>query len=385
MKNLEIQPCFIEALEKKGITEPTKVQQTVIPAIRTKEHVIFQSETGTGKTLAYLLPLFEQFDLNSKAVQLLIVAPTHELSSQIKTEIQSVSDFKVALCIGGAPIKRQTESLKEKPQVVIGGPVRIMELIHLKKLKIDSIKAIVFDEIDRLLSPELRDDTIDLLRLKPENAQMVACSATIKDKIADILGKELDKKPNLIYLPMEDVLRSRITHWALYAEKRDKIDTLRKFIVAEKPNKVLVFCARADDVAMVVSRLQYKQIDCAGLHAKTDKVARKQAIDRFRSGKCPILITSDLAARGLDIQEVTHIVQMDIPSNDDFFVHRAGRTARAGKKGINLVIGDEWELRQLAKLEQKLGFVVYPKEMYNGKIVTPRDIEENTETINSEN
>ena len=142
---------------------------------------------------------------------------------------------------------------------------------------------------------------------------------------------------------------------------------------------MLVFTSRADQVENIAQKLQYKKVDCMALHAKTDKKERKAAIDRFRNGKCRILITSDLASRGLDIPGITHIVQMDLPSNEDFFVHRSGRTARAGKSGINVVIGDEYEMRKYAALEKKFGLKVYPKMLYKGKLVNPSDIQDFSE------
>ena len=155
------------------------------------------------------------------------------------------------------------------------------------------------------------------------------------------------------------------------AEIRDKIEFLRKFLAAEKPGKALIFTSRADQVENIYNKLTYKHVECMALHAKADKQMRKSAIDRFRSGKCKILITSDLGARGLDIPDITHIIQMDLPEDDDFFIHRAGRTARAGKKGINVVIGDEFEMHRYAALEKKFGLTVYPKQIRNGKISAP--------------
>lgn len=388
MKELTSNQIFLDKLAEKGIVEPTAVQKQVVPEIKSGKNILFQSETGTGKTLAYLIPLLENISQEEKKVQIVISAPTHELASQIKSEIQSISDIKVALLIGGAPIKRQQDLLKEKPLVVIGGPVRLLELINLKKLKVDAVKAIVLDEVDRLLSPELRDETTELVSSMPKNSNLISCSATTKSNIVKILedalenrksqnlpecenNETIDEKIETILLPMEDVLKRKITHWAFFVEQRKKIEFLRKLLVAEKPSKVLIFTSRADQVENIYSKLKFAKVDCAALHAKTDKIERKQAIDRFRSGKNKILITSDLAARGLDFPDVSHIIQMDVSTNDDFFIHRAGRTARAGKTGINIVIGDAHEMRLYAKLEKKLGFVVYPKELHNGKVTEP--------------
>ncbi|MBR6215053.1 MAG: DEAD/DEAH box helicase [Spirochaetaceae bacterium] len=386
-KNLEA------ALAKKEITSPTDVQTKIIPAVLEGKDIIFSSETGTGKTYAFLLPLMTKLlDEREKQIaekiqptpqpRILVVAPTHELASQIKQEADFLAKaegdeaderlkLKTMLCICCASITRQIDALKTKPQIIAGGPARLLDLIHLKKLKTQQVFAVVLDEVDRLLSPELRDITVDLIKAIDSSFQLIACSATIKQSQLKILEDASGKKLENVMMPKEDVLKRNISHYALHAERRDKIDTLRSLIVAEKPERVLVFSAETGQIANIVEKLRYKKIDCMGLHAKTDKMDRKKAIDDFRSGKCKILVTSDLAARGLDIGNISHIIQMDVPSNEDFFVHRAGRTARAGKTGINIVIGDEYELRQLAKLEKKLGIIIYPKVLYGGKLMAP--------------
>lgn len=382
-QELGIAPQLVERLAALSITTPTTVQQQVIPLLSQGRSLMFQSETGTGKTLAYLLPLLQQIDESIQQIQLLIVAPTHELASQIKSQIQLVTDIPAVLLIGGAPIKRQVEMLKKKPLIAVGGAARLMELVYLKKLKVHQVKAIVLDEADRLLAPELRDDTTALCQALPAEVQLAACSATINGKTEKIIQSlvrrqqdegELEKR----ILPPEDILQKKITHIAIYSETRDKVDTLRKLLVAEmgaatkgQPLKAMVFTARPADVDIILSKLTYKKMQCSALHAKQDKVKRKQALDQFRKGSCPVLITSDLAARGLDIPDVTHIIQLDMPSNMDFFVHRAGRTGRNGKSGLNIVIGDGYEMRQLAAAEKKLHLVVYPKVLYKGKLVAP--------------
>ncbi len=359
---------ILQKLSEIGIAEPTNVQNEVIPVISTGKSLVFQSETGTGKTYAYLLPLVNKIeaDEDTTKLRLIICAPTFELASQINLAAKKITDRKTALLIGGAPLKRQFETLKEKPQIVIGTAARLVELIRLKKLKVQDLYCAVFDECDRLLKKESFEDTNNLRNCLPKECQIIGCSATIN-------------KPSRIFfadaqnIKMEDefILSKKIEHWAIYAELREKIDFLRKFLAAENPGKALIFTSRSDQVENIYKKLTYKHIDCAALYAKADKQERKSAIDRFRSGKCKILITSDLGARGLDIPDITHIIQMDLPEDDDFFIHRAGRTARAGKNGINVVIGDEIELRRYAALEKKFGLTVYPKQIRNGKVTKP--------------
>ncbi len=369
------QNCFenlsqniIEKLNANGITEPTKVQNEVIPVVAEGKNLLFQSETGTGKTYAYLLPLVNKIEAEADTTKLRVIvcAPTFELASQINAAAKKITDRKTALIIGGAPLKRQFETLKEKPQIIIGTAARLVELIRLKKIKVQDLYCAVFDECDRLLKKESFEDTDNLRNCLPKECQIIGCSATI-NKPARIFFVDADN----IIMPQEFILSKKIEHWAIYAELREKIDFLRKFLSAENPGKALVFTSRSDQVENIYKKLTYKHVECAALYAKADKQQRKSAIDRFRSGKCKILITSDLGARGLDIPDITHIIQMDMPEDDDFFIHRAGRTARAGKSGINVVIGDEVELRRYAALEKKFGLTVYPKQIRNGKVVAP--------------
>ena len=427
--SLGIDEITIERLNSIDIKEPTAVQQKVIPELNEGKSLLFQSETGTGKTLAFLLPACKKIELASRAElaqgsglssgaelahgselasraelhrdaelapgselasraelaqgselahvariknpQVIIVSPTHELSSQIKNEISKISDYKAVLCFGGSPIKRQIEALKEKPQFIIGSCTRIKELIFLKKIKISDVKMVIFDEVDRLTKAEMRDDTAELLDLVPKEAQIIGCSATISNGVRKLFEKRASE---YIEMPLEDILQNRITHIAIFSPRREKIDTLRSFINAElKGNaKMLIFTSRLDQVENITQKLKYKKINCEALHAKTDKVARKSIIDKFKSGKIPILVTSDLTSRGLDIQNITHVVQMDLPSDTDFFIHRAGRTGRAQKNGINVIIGDEYEMRKLSAMEKKLKIIVYPKVIRYGKLISPK-------------
>ena len=387
--DISISPELIAALQGRNILVPTPVQKTVIPHIQADENIIFQSETGTGKTLCYLLPAFMKCKQTPEISQpqILILAPTHELASQIKTEAHNLdeasgSSIRAALCIGGVSLKRQIETLREKPAILIGTPARLLELIRLKKLKSHDISMVVLDEVDRMLSPEMRDIIRDILAILPIEAQYIACSATISRYTASLLESMLPAKNEnpptkskhritLITLPPEDVLKRNISHWAFFSENRKKIDLLRKLILAEQPQKMLVFTSVAGQVGNIVSQLNYRGIPCSGLYAKLNKQERKKNIDDFRSGRTTVMVASDLSARGLDIPNISHIVQLDVNKNEDFFIHRAGRTARAGKSGINIIFGDEYELRELARIEKKIGIVIYPKVLYGGKVRTP--------------
>ena len=387
-KELGIDGGLVEKLAALGITEPTPVQKKVIPEILAGKSVIFQSATGSGKTFAFFLPILQKIQAQenpTKAVQLVVISPTFELASQLKQAAASVTDLKCGLFIGGVPLKRQIDALKEKPSIVIGTVSRLLELCRLKKLKIDKAAAVVLDEADRLVSKEIAEETSEFIELFGPQTQIVACSATITKKTQNFLensrasqAQDAGARSGLatvpeagfetILLPLEDVLREKIEHWAFFAERRDKIDFVRSFLRAFEPKKALVFTSRADQVENICQKLKFKKIDCAALTTKIKNQERQSILAHFKNGKCPILVTSDLSSRGLDIPDIDCVIQCDLPPDEDFFVHRAGRTARAGKSGVNVVVGDEWELRKLAALEKKLKIMVRPKALYKGKI-----------------
>lgn len=388
---LGVEEKFISRLEKIGIEIPTSVQESVIPVILRGEDAVFQSETGSGKTFAFLIPLLQRTKEDSSAgVKIVIVAPTFELASQIKQAASSVTDLKCALFIGGAPLKRQIESLKEKPAIVVGTPVRLLELVRLKKLKVSSASALVLDEADRLFSKEISDETVAFAECFGRETQFVACSATISakaEKEFSAILKNVRGEGAMNFSSTkikESVLRDRIEHWAFFCERREKIDFLRSLVFALKEGrknaksgeksdericpKILVFTSRADQVENIASKLKYKGVNCAMLHARTKNQERQMMLSAFKNGKTPILVTSDLSSRGLDIPDIEFVVQTDLPGDGDFFVHRAGRTARAGKRGVNIVLGDAYELHALSTLEKKLKIAIQPKELRGGKI-----------------
>jgi superfamily II DNA/RNA helicase len=277
---------------------------------------------------------------------------------------------------------RQIDVLrKEKPDILIGNPGRVLQIALLGKLWLGKLEYLVLDEGDRLAAPELAEETGRLLRLIRESRPgggekrllVAACSATLsaktREKLLGLLGAERPADFPLEEARDSSVLGERIQHWAIFSERRRKIDTLRSFLAAAEPRKTLVFSSKAGEPGNILSRLQYRHIAASGLFGGMDKGSRKRTLDDFRKNRVAVLVSSDLAARGLDIAGISHIVALDVPPSGDAYIHRAGRTGRMGKAGIMLTIGDADEMRLLAKLEKKLGIVIYPKELWNGKVV----------------
>lgn len=378
----------IEKLAERSIHEPTGIQEKVVPLLKAGRDLAFRSATGTGKTFAYLLPILEgiarpettEGAQHAKGPLAVVCAPTFELSAQIKGEVDFLASafvgIKAALLTGDANIARQIDKLKaDKPAVIVGTPGRILQLERMGKLRLAAVRWLVLDEADRLTADELLDTTRSLVELLKGERVTVACSATLPKKARERIKPFL--REDALSEDADDsmVLKTMIEHWAFYSEGRRKISALRSFIAAAKPTKTLVFTDRGGQVGNIVGQLKHHGLSATGLYGDMDKVERKKAMDDFRAGRATVLVTSDLASRGLDIPDVSHVVALDVPETGEAYAHRAGRTARAGRQGIMTTIGDEIELPRLASLEKKLGIAVYPKMLYRGEIRVPEPIE----------
>jgi len=392
--DLGINSSLIEKLKERSIVKPTAIQSLVIERLLAGKNTVFRSATGTGKTFAYLLPALQMLAEDeggsqfNHGLEVLICAPTLELCSQIKAEVDFLSSLPAALIIGSVRVDRQIENLKKiKPVIAVGNPGRLLVLAKMGKLKFHNLRFLVMDEADRLTAQECLEETKELLaiierdikRRQKNSLCLAACSATVSAKVSAQLGP-LFESAEIAESDDHEILRERIEHWALFSEKRRKAQTLRSLLAALKAKKsrtkALVFTSRGDEAALVLSRLQYHHISAAGLFGKTGKkpitsTERKAALDSFREGKVDVLVSTDLAARGLDIPGISHVIALDVPSDGEIYIHRCGRTARAGKRGIMVTIGDEVQMRLLASLEKRLKIRVQPKELYQGQVCAP--------------
>jgi superfamily II DNA/RNA helicase len=394
---LGVNTLFIDKLSSRNIHTPTAIQCEVIPPLLAGKNVLFRSATGTGKTFAYLIPMFQRIVEQGEVPRaggespgqgssghegagrsgplMCVCAPTYELCSQIKGEADFLlagSSLRASLLIGSANMGRQIEGLKKNPpQVIIGNPGRLLQLARMGKLKLGRLRYLVLDEGDRLTAEELFEETRGFTGLLGPRRLSASCSATIpaknRERLMPLLGEAVEVRES----EDREILRERIEHWAFFSEGRRKIDLLRSFLAAARPRKALVFTDRGGQVGNIVSKLQYGRVKAAGLYGDMDKKARRAALEDFRGGRAAVLVSSDLAARGLDIPEISHVIALDSSPRRDDYVHRAGRTGRAGRRGIMVTIGDEEELRSLAVLEKKLGIVVYPKILWEGRVCAP--------------
>lgn len=362
-----------DALEKMGFKTPTAIQKKVIPLAITNKDIIGKSETGTGKTLAYLLPIFQKIDASKREMQALILAPTHELVMQVYKTINSFSDnsevkIKCAAIIGDVNITRQIEKLKEKPHIIVGTPGRTFDLIKKRKISAHTIKTIVVDEADVLLDSSHIDGVKAVIKTTLKERQLLLFSATIsKDTIA--AAKTFMNNPEFISLENKTEVNSKITHYYFTCDKRDKIEILRKLVHSINPDKAIVFINKSDDIEITTSKLKYHKLKAEGIHGSNIKEDRKKVLEAFRMGKINLLVASDIAARGLDIKGVTHIFNLDLPVEPINYLHRVGRCGRAGTEGTAITIAATTEVRFIKKYEKTFDIKIAHKDIYKGKIV----------------
>lgn len=370
--DLKINNEIVKALEKQNIKIPTKIQNSAIPLVLEGADIIGESETGSGKTLAYLLPLMEKVDYEKRENQIIVLTPTHELAIQVNKVIETIRDnsklnLTSAVIIGNVNIKRQIDNLKEKPQFIIGSPGRILELIKLKKISAHTVKTIVIDECDRLLDENNYETIKAVIKTTLKQRQLLMFSATVTEEVI-VKGKELMKEPKIIKEKIASAVNENINHIFMVCDRRDKVLLLRKLMAALKPKKAIAFINKTDEIEILSGKLKYHGLKADGIHGSFVKNERKKVMEDFKSGKINLLVASDLAARGLDIEGVTHIFNIDIPEDPRDYLHRSGRTGRVRNKGMAISIVTEKEIPTIKGFENKFNIKINYKELFYGKL-----------------
>ncbi len=367
-----INAALVAALKKENIITPTEIQLKVIPEAKKNLDIIAQSETGTGKTLAFVIPLFEKLDTSLREMQAMILVPTHELAVQVQRQIELLSknsEIKLtsAVIIGNVNIERQIEKLKEKPNIIVGSPGRILELIKKRKISAHTVKTIVIDEADRLLDENNLETVQAVIKSTLKERQLMMFSATMREETRS-LGKKIMKDPLIIKAEGGNIVPQAIEHCYFLSEPRDKIEVLRKLAKTMNPPKALVFTKGGQEIELIVEKLKYHGIRAESIQGANIKLDRKKALEDLRSGKVQLLITTDVAARGLDIEGLTHVFNLNLPENHNDYIHRVGRTGRKGNAGTAVSIVSQGELKIIKTIEKALKIKISGKSVYQGKI-----------------
>lgn len=367
----KMKPFVAKNWAKASFQKPTNIQEQAIPEILAGKDIIAESPTGTGKTLAYLLPVLNKIDAESRAMQAIILASSQELVMQILGEVQKWgenSGIRSASFIGGANVKRQLEKLKKSPHLAICTPGRALELIKQKKLKMHEVRTIVLDEADQLLVPEHIDYLRQIIKAtQKEERQVVMFSATLTERTAS-LGKELLQEPAVITVKKDTSIEAAdVNHIYFQAEHRDKIKLMEKISRLENA-KVLVFVKDIGTLDVLHEKLAFKEIQTSRLHSDLNKMDRQKYTRLFRSGKTSMLLATDVAARGLDIQNITHVVHFDFAKDKTQYIHRSGRTGRFGKEGTVISLVTDREERELKQMLKELNIPLERKVFFKGEI-----------------
>ena len=372
-ETLGLHPRIVETLITNKIESPTPVQAATIPVLLAGHDVTAKSQTGTGKTLAYMLPALQAVDTTSSAVQVIVLAPTQELAMQIFRVAEAYGEplgIKSQQLIGGASTQRQVEKLRLHPHVVVGTPGRMHELAKTGKLKLHQIRFVIVDEADQVFSLGSTIEVVTLLKGTARDRQIAFFSATRPREMEELEAQWMDD-PQHIDVSSDQSTAGKVDHYYLTSDKRDKVDTARRLIRLLKPAAALLFINDTDEIANYEAKFGYEGFTVETLYGDADKQKRAATLARFRDGRCQLLIATDVAARGLDIVALPLVVHLDPALDADHYVHRSGRTGRMGKSGTVVSIVIPQELFIMNKFRKQLNIDLQEKVMYKGKLVDP--------------
>lgn len=345
---------LLKAIKRNGYEEATPIQEETIPLVLKGEDVIGQAQTGTGKTAAFGLPIVEDVDINNGDIQALVISPTRELAIQTQEELYKLGKdkkVKAQVVYGGADIRRQINNLKSHPQVLVGTPGRLLDHINRRTVKLDNLKTIVLDEADEMLNMGFLDDIESIIKKTPESRQTLLFSATMPPAIKKI-GVQFMSEPHHVKIKAKEVTTDLVDQFYVRSKDFEKFDTMTRLIDVQDPDLTIVFGRTKRRVDELSKGLEARGYNASGIHGDLTQQRRSQIMQQFKNGKIDILVATDVAARGLDISGVTHVYNYDIPQDPDSYVHRIGRTGRAGHHGVSLTFVTPSEMDYLREIEK---------------------------------
>tara|TARA_S200000501_G_scaffold193620_1_gene182442 strand:+ start:4895 stop:6607 length:1713 start_codon:yes stop_codon:yes gene_type:complete len=369
-KELGVNNELCKAIEELGFKKPTEVQKESIPFLLTEnEDLIALAQTGTGKTAAFGLPAIQQVDVENKNVQVIILCPTRELCIQICKDLESYSKYvkgvKLISVYGGTNIETQIKSLKKGVQIVVGTPGRTKDLLKRKNLKLEIVNKVILDEADEMLSMGFKDDLDFILDKTSSNRQTMLFSATISKEVKSISKKYMRDAKEITVSKVNSTAKN-IEHHIYNVSSRNKYEALKR-IADFNPNIYgIVFCRTKRHTKDIANKFMAEGYNADAIHGDLSQNQRDEVMQRFRNKSLQILIATDVAARGLDVDDITHVINYSLPDDPEVYVHRSGRTARAGKSGISIAISNDSERRKIKSIEKKGAIKFIPKEVPTG-------------------
>ncbi len=351
---------ILRALESLKYKNPTEVQEKVVPIVLENKDIVVKSQTGSGKTASFGIPLCENIIWEENNPQALVLTPTRELAVQVKEDISNIGRFKRIRAVsvfGKQPISQQQRELRQKTHVVVGTPGRVLDLIDKGSLILDKVRYLVIDEADEMLNMGFIDQVEDIIKEVPKNRVTMLFSATISEDVESLCNRYM-KKPESVEIKAKGVTTDMIKHYLYVVREEEKMNYLRDILVVENPDSCIIFCRTKDNVDAVFDSFKKKQYPCEKIHGDMKQDERLTVMKNFKRGKFRFLIATDVAARGIDIEDVTHVINYDLPMEKESYVHRTGRTGRAGKSGKAITFVTPYEDRFLAQIEEYIGFKI---------------------------
>lgn len=363
MENFEelgIGKDYVKGLNELGIFVPTEIQNTVIPLLLNSDtDLVGQAQTGTGKTAAYGLPLLQRINVDRKVVQGLILCPTRELGQQIAKQLFRFTKYTDKIfteaVYGGAPIDRQIASLRRPTHIVVATPGRLIDLVKREAVDLSHVKTIVLDEADEMLSMGFKKELDQILNFVSNAQNKWLFSATMPHGIRQIVNDHLSPDAHRIEVSAQNVVNKNIDHQYYVCDEKEKLNVLVTFLNNQDENRGMVFCRTKAAAQKLTKQLLAKNISADAIHGDLLQKEREKAMRAFKKSRLQILVATDIAARGIDVAGLGYIIHYQLPDQIDYYTHRSGRTARAGKKGISLCLVTSGELNQLRGFEKELG------------------------------
>jgi len=362
--SLGISASLVQSLSELKIAVPTEIQEKAIPILLNQsDDFVGLAKTGTGKTAAFGLPLLQLIDTKDSSIQLLILVPTRELGHQILSNLESFSKYipeiSITACCGGIPIKPQMERLTKPTQIVVATPGRLIDLIQRKAINLKQTKYLVLDEADEMLSV-LKDGLDEIVAELPKSRRTLLFSATMPGPIKQLIQNYMSKHLIQVSADMETIGNQSIDHQFVVVNPIEKLDVLMHFLSSKEGERGIIFCKTKAAVNKLAKNLAINRYSSGAIHGSLTQPIRDRIMGQFREGHINILVATDLAARGIDVKEISYVVNYHLPDVYETYVHRSGRTARAGSNGFSLTVLQEEETAALAGFEKELGIKFIP-------------------------
>ncbi|KAJ50134.1 superfamily II DNA/RNA helicase [Clostridium tetanomorphum] len=380
-KSFHLSQEILKALKKLEYKKPSEVQEKVIPLALKGKDIIVKSETGSGKTAAFAIPICERIELERKEPQALVLTPTRELAVQIKDDISNIGIFKRIRCavvFGKQPMSIQVRELKQRIHIVVGTPGRILDHINRQNVNLTKIKYLIIDEADEMLNMGFIEQVKAVVEALPNNRITMLFSATMPEAIEKLCSKYMND-PIKIEVNPEKLTTENIKQFYYEVEEDEKFSLLNNIIYTERPQSCILFCSMKERVDNLLKKMQSKGYSCNALHGGMEQKDRLDTMENFKRGEFRFLIATDVAARGIHIEDITHVINYDVPLEKESYIHRIGRTGRAGNKGIAITFVSSREIKFFKIVEDYIGYKIpkgeIPSEdmIQKGKIIFQKE------------